>query len=746
LLFFFLFIKQKEALFLIVLYFYMKITNRKSSFLFILIFLTASNYNFGQGIDHWETVVFNDDLWHYSIGNSSIPANWINPDYDVDQWQQGQGGFGYGDGDDNTLLSNIISVFIRTEFEIVDTSEIARYLLQADYDDGFVAYINGVEIARNNLGETGIQTSFNEGATIYHEANLYLDENPETYPILNQSIIKNGKNVLAIQAHNIESSSSDLSSNFFLSVGIKNTSMNYRPVPDWFENSFFQTKLPILVITTDNNAEIVDEPKIDGDMGVIYNGENQINSIFDPYNDYDGRIGIEIRGTSSQIYDKKGFGLETREEDGSNNNVELLGMPEENDWVLYGPYADKSLLRNVFTYYMGGLTGQYAPRTRFCELFINDQYRGIYVLTEKIKRDKNRVDISKLTETENSGDDLTGGYIIKVDRNPDDIPGQGWYSTFPDNKFFEYEYPKDDEITAAQKNYIQNYMFEFESAMDKDDYEDTYEDFIDITSWADYFLVTEISKHIDAYKLSFYMYKDKDSKGGKLHMGPLWDINFGFGNFNFSCSPDPEGWAYEFPLCGSWHPFWARKIADIPNLQHLTNCRWQELREGPFQTDSLMLFIDEQVAYLGEAINRNFDRWPILGEYVWANDFIGETYLEELDFLKNWTISRLEWMDDNMVGDCELYTSNTNIPNSSSLNIFPNPASEYIQITNFQFEKNRTQIDIIDMHGKAVFTNEIKRSQASIPVNGLSDGIYVLILKIDGKIMSQQKFIKKTGF
>lgn len=716
----------------------------KKLFLFSVLIISLPATHFSQAIHHWEMVVFNDDLWHYAEGNSNIPADWKDDGFNTAQWLQSQGGFGYGDDDDNTLLPNIMSVYFRTEFEILDTSNISVVLLHADYDDGFVAYLNGVEIARNNLGEPGIEPPFNEAAKTYHEAGLYQEMVPETYKISDRTLIKNGTNILAIQVHNTSTSSSDLSSNFFLSLGINDNQMNYRTPAPWFENIVFDSNLPIFKITTQNNEEILDDPKIEAHMGVIYNSENQTNSIFDPFNDYDGNIGIEIRGTSSQIYDKKGYGVETREADGSNNNVELLGLPKENDWVFYGPYADKALLRNVLTYHLGRLTGQYAPRTKFFELFINEQYQGIYVLTEKIKRDKNRVDISKLDEDENSGDDLTGGYIIEIDRNPQNIPGKGWYSTFPDFKFFEYNTPDEDDITEPQKNYIQDYLFDFESAMDQSDYQETYTDYIDLTSWVDYFLVTEISKHIDAYKLSFYMYKDKDSNGGKLHMGPLWDINFGYGNFNFACSPDPEGWAYEFPLCGSWHPFWARKIADIPNLQHLTNCRWEELRAGPFQTDSIMQFIDEQVEYLGEAIDRNFERWPVLGVYIWANDFIGDTYMEELDFFKNWLLARLEWMDENMVGDCDLYTSTTAVPPTSQIKIYPNPASAYIMIDNFQLSANDGSIEIIDVHSRLVLKERVNQVNHQLAIDVLPDGFYVLLIKEGGLITDRSTFIKYT--
>ena len=141
--------------------------------------------------------------------------------------------------------------------------------------------------------------------------------------------------------------------------------------------SYGQVKLPIVVITTVNNSEIQDEPKITAQMGIINNGPDIGNKLTDSYNEYSGAIGIEIRGSSSQSFPKKNYSLETRYADGSNNNVSIFGMPAENDWVLHGPYSDKSLLRNVLAYHMGETTQRYTPRTQLCELYINGDYRGV---------------------------------------------------------------------------------------------------------------------------------------------------------------------------------------------------------------------------------------------------------------------------------------------------------------------------------------------------------------------------------
>lgn len=703
-------------------------------FLFSIFLLSAIVLTgFGQEADHWETIIYSDDDWKYRIGSADIPLEWIEQEFDSSQWPSGPGGFGYGDDDDNTILNDVLSVYIIRNFEVFDKEVITNLILHADYDDGFVAYLNGEEVARKNLGTPGVRVFYNESSDDYIEPNQSQGLLPEAINI-DPEVLSIGDNTLAIQVHNFGANSSDLSSNFFLSVGISNDSSFYNAPPDWFVAPYFfdatdfETSLPILKVTTTNGVQIVNNPRVKAHLGVIYNGFDAVNLPTDAFNNYDGAISIEHRGTSSLWFDKKGYGFETQNEDGTNNNVELLGMPEENDWVLHGPYSDKSLLRNVLTYHIGNLTGRYAPRTQLCELFVNDQYEGVYVLTEKIKQDKNRVDIAKLTELDNEGDELTGGYIIQVDRNPDNIPGLGWVSEFPDYKFFAFVEPKDDDITNEQKSYIKEYMFNFESAMDAPNYESTYKDYIDVASLVDYFLVTEIGKHIDAFKLSFYLYKDKDSNGGKLHFGPQWDFNLGYGNFDFECSPDYDGWAYEFPDCGSWHPFWARKLVDIPNVQHLSKCRWQELREGPFNTLNLLSFIDSKVAEMGTAVDRNFGRWPNLGQYVWPNDFIGDTHKDEVNFLKTWLANRLNWMDDNLPGNCDSYVSGVFENTKAEFNLYPNPASKKLNVS-YDLEEE-VILEIYSANEQLIKSEFLfPNSKNAIDIATFKSGLYTVLFK-----------------
>ena len=211
---------------------------------------------------------------------------------------------------------------------------------------------------------------------------------------------------------------------------------------------FTSSNLPIIVIDTDGKP-IVDEPKIPATMGIIDNGPGVRNAVTDPFNDSFGPIGIEIRGSSSQQFPKKQFAVETRDSAGNDMDRSLLKLPAESDWVLIAAYNDKTLLRDALMYNLNSGTGRYASRTRFCELVLNGNYAGIYILAEKVKRGKNRVNISKLTPADTTGDSLTGGYIVREDK----IEGeqtQGWYSPYlpfsgsPVKVYFQYHYPSPD--------------------------------------------------------------------------------------------------------------------------------------------------------------------------------------------------------------------------------------------------------------------------------------------------------------
>lgn len=453
--------------------------------------------------------------------------------------------------------------------------------------------------------------------------------------------------------------------------------------------NFTSSNLPIFIIDTDGQP-IPSDGKIDADLGVIYNGEGVRNFLTDPYNHYNGKIGIEIRGSTSQMFPKKSYAIETRDSLGNDLDFPLLNFPSESDWVLYAPYSDKSLIRDVIAYKLSNLMGHYSSRFKFCEVVLNDDYVGVYVLLEKIKRDKNRVDIKKLEPADSTGDALTGGYIVKIDKF-DGENNDGWISPFPPFEGawqripYQFHYPKPDSITTIQKFYIQNYISDFEALMYSGNYnqpDSGYYNLIDMKSAIDYTLINELAKNVDSYRLSFFMCKDRNSINDKLFFGPIWDYNIAFGNADYYEGGYSDGWMMnflnsniEFLYYDNFQvPFWWKKIFNDTVFQNSVNARWRELQPQILNPNFIDNFVDSLVIHLDESQQRNFERWQILGTYIWPNYFIGQTYQEEIDFLKSWIHERLQWMNNNMIGSPTEIEHNNLIVNDFVLfQNYPNP-------------------------------------------------------------------------
>ena len=405
--------------------------------------------------------------------------------------------------------------------------------------------------------------------------------------------------------------------------------------------------LPVANINTSGNP-IQSNPKIDAQLTITI--DNEVS--------FEGRIAIESRGSSSQDFPKRSYGFETRDTNNEDIDVPLLGLPEEEDWILNGPYSDKTLIRNKFIYDLSRSIGNYASRTVFVELNLNEEYQGVYVLTEKLKRDNNRIDISKLNPDENSGEDLTGGYILQIDRDDEDKPDDSFVSNYPppfaergQQVTFVYEEPGFDEITAQQKNYIRNYIFGFEDALNSQNFTDPvngYLSFINVSSFIDFFLINELANNVDAYRLSSYMTKDKN---GKLNMGPVWDFNYSLGNVDYCSAGETNVWAYKFnERCGNHDqqvPFWWSRFLEDPAFVSQLKDRWTKLRNDEFAVSNLNEMIDTYSILLEEsgAEERNFEVWDILGIDIHPNNFVGDTYPEEIIYLKDWIADRLTWLD-----------------------------------------------------------------------------------------------------
>ena len=338
-------------------------------------------------------------------------------------------------------------------------------------------------------------------------------------------------------------------------------------------------------------------------------------------------------------------------------------------------------MRNALIYDLSNRIGQYAVKTTFVEVDVNNSYQGVYSFMERIKRDGDRVDLMTLEPTVTDADLITGGYILKIDKTSGDTddsdwPGDAAYSNdlgfrsiydtrgepinvqpfgpkMPEETYFLYEYPSRERINEAQKAYIQQYIADFEQALNREDFTNEprlYEAYIDVTSFVDFFLLNELSANPDAYRLSTYMHKDR---GQKLKMGPIWDFNLAFGNDGRSVT---DIWIYQyntfFPNDLWLVPFWWNKLLDDPKFRTAVKARWQELRGGVITPNTLHTQMDQWVSFLESngALDRNFNQWPVIGEPLPFNSFVGSSYAEEIQYMKDWVSDRIGWMDDQIAG------------------------------------------------------------------------------------------------
>jgi len=419
--------------------------------------------------------------------------------------------------------------------------------------------------------------------------------------------------------------------------------------------AFTDSNLPIVIINTDNAEEIPDDPRIFGNMKIIYKGEGVRNYMIDQTNpaflNYDGRIDIEIRGSSSQVLDKKQYGFSTKLTDNTtNNNVSLLGMPEENDWILNGLAFDPSLIRDYLSYNLSRNMGNYASRTAYCEVVINGVYKGLYVLQEKVKADSGRVNVTKITTSQNTLPNLSGGYITKSDKTTGGDPVAWTMSSYSGaNTDFIHELPKPSDVTTQQNTYIYNQFnaLKTTSFANNISFINGYPSVIDVPSFVDFMLSNELASNADGYQLSTYFHKDRN---GKLRAGPIWDFNLTYGNDLFF-------WGFDRSHTDVWQfsngdnegaKFWT-DLFNNPQFKCYLSKRFNELTQpgNPMNLIDLYAFIDDTITYINEASIREQALWGTVPNQV-----------AEVLALKTFLSERIIWMTNNLGG---FSACNTNI-------------------------------------------------------------------------------------
>lgn len=688
----------------------------------------ADNQSYGVPMmgDPDEVIRSHSTFSYLTPASSNANEKWTETNFKLTpNWKNGRSGFGFQRS--GSTLTDLIKtkiptskrvIWLRKKFSIRNLETLDQLILRIQFDDGFIAYLNGQKVATMNALEKPKYSSY---ATKDNRDLSFFDFDLTDHIRLLKSGVNN---VLAVQAFNNRTdrdqffvmptllagrlTAFDSTKRVFLSTptpGRLNTSQS-PPQPGEpifsnpsgsFSSSFsitlkpsaegeivryttngsvpttsskkytsaitvtksalvvarcfteegyggapvtreylqlasnvrkFSSNLPVIVIENFKGGSIPSDPYKNAHMSIYEPGEDGRTKLMDGPT-LDTRVGIKIRGSSTQNRAKKAFTVEARDDFGDDRDISPLGMPEESDWILYAAYNfDRALIRNALVYKLSNQIGRYAVRTRFCEVFVNtnggaltyNDYVGVYSFMEKIKRDKNRVDITRIAPDDNSEPEITGGYIFKIDR-PD--PGDSGFSAGGQNvKWLE---PKEDDVTPKQSGYARAYLNSMYKTLS---HTTKYRDYIDPLSWIDHHMLNEFTKNPDGLRLSTYFFKERNKR---VEYGPVWDFDRTMGCDDDGRAANPVGWS------GSYRFGWWSRVMGNKAFKELYAQRWGEVRGNVMSEKNIFNIIDEWEELLDEAAQRNFTKWRLVNSKTGFKTEIGQ--------LKNWISQRLNWMD-----------------------------------------------------------------------------------------------------
>jgi hypothetical protein len=402
----------------------------------------------------------------------------------------------------------------------------------------------------------------------------------------------------------------------------------------------FRSDLPVMIIHTLGKGSPTSSRLTFAHLSVLEPVQGQTALTQTPV--LTARAGIQIRGSSTEGYPKSSYKLELWDEFDLDKDLELLGLPADSDWVLYAPNNfDPVLIHNPFVHQLSRDLGQYSPRTRFVEVYLNkgsanspvsaSTYNGIYVLEEKIKIGPQRLAIDRLEPEHSASPQVTGGYLLKIDRlDPGDsgLAAGGVTMAYVDPKEREIKLPQ----RRPQQNYLRDYFTAFGKALSSANWRDPilgYPAYVDIEAWIDFHVLEVLSGNVDALVLSTYFHKPRN---GKIAFGPHWDFDRALGSTD-GRDANPRIWNTG-PFFSP--PWWNRLFSDKDFWQKWVD-RWQELHSSHFSLTNIHGLIDRLANEVRQAQPREFARWRVTMR--------GGSYQSEINLMKNWLSNRIDFID-----------------------------------------------------------------------------------------------------
>ncbi len=360
---------------------------------------------------------------------------------------------------------------------------------------------------------------------------------------------------------------------------------------------------------------------------------------------------FRIRGNSSRNFSKKSYLLKLVDQEGKENPQPVMGMSAHDQWALYGPFLDKTLMRNYMWMNLSAEVMGYAPNVRYCEVILNGSYQGLYLMMETIAKGEGRVDLNTYDE----GKPYTE-YIVRVDKENHDLRDLNTFSNYTlrtvvgaeEQSVLSIVYPGKQKLNEEICAWIERDFSRFEKTLYSSDYTDPirgYQRYIDVDSFVDYYVLQEFLCNNDMCSRSTYLYKDRLNK---IHMGPVWDYNNMLDNY-FTLQLDGSEFLYVERL-------WFDRLLSDPDFNQKVIRRYRQLRKTVLDEDYLMDYIDQTIAYLGDSIKRNYQVWGYsfdagqldVNERLTPLERNPKSFEEAVDNMKEFIRVRGRWLDRHM--------------------------------------------------------------------------------------------------
>lgn len=411
------------------------------------------------------------------------------------------------------------------------------------------------------------------------------------------------------------------------------SSQKDNPKETGFLDQQLTTHLPLFIIYTNGNtipqsSESSDE-ELNCDYAII-DYSNHLNCTTHPPTQT-GKLAIHVRGNSSRHYKKKQYAIRTLDQNNQTIKTSMMGMPKESSWVLNGSYLDLSQMRNYMLYNISAQIMDYAPHSRFCEVFTTNadgelEYLGLYTMIEKPKVSKQRLDLSLYDPHYPQT-----SFVLQMNSKVEGITFQHLNQDAIRPNLMQLEYPKATEITKESIQYIKNEILIFEKTLYDAFYTNNWDllnQQIDVESFIDYYLINEFFQNYDAGRRSTYLYKEL---GNKISIGPVWDFDGALNNY--------EGVNHPIDILAMKDTFYYFHLSQNETFMQQCIKRYLQLRKTTLSEASLIQTIDEISQYLASALLRNSDRWYEGNHQAVANDLLK---------MKQFVIERGKWLDENI--------------------------------------------------------------------------------------------------